>query len=310
MLGFGHDEEVGGRNGAEKIAKLLKERGVHAEWVLDEGSAIANGVFPGVQPPLALIGVAEKGYATIELIAKGGGGHSSMPPYDTAVTRLARAITRLQENPFSAGSNATSSEMFRALGPSLPFYGRAAIANEWLFSPLLDRALSVSPPLNAILRTTIAPTMLVASPKDNVLPTEARATVNLRIHPRDSVESALKHVRALFAADREIRVELAAGSGFSNDPSALSSTNSSGYAAIERSAREVFPDAIVSPYLVIAATDSRHYAGVAKDIYRFGPFVLNQDDLERPHGINERISVEGFCNLVRFYIRLLENTNG
>ena len=307
MLGFGHDEEAGGQNGAANIVKLLKERGVHAQWVLDEGSAIVRGVFPGLQSPVALIGVAEKGYLTIELIARGNGGHTSMPPYDTAVTRLARAITRLQENPFSGGIEGTASEMFATLGPSLPFYARAALANQWLFAPFLDRLLSGSPPLNAILRTTIAPTMLAGSPKDNVLPSEARAAVNLRIHPRDTVEGVLKHVRSLFSGDLDIRVEFAPGSGFGNNPSGISTTNSGGYVLIERTAREIFPDAIVSPYLVIAATDSRHYSEIAKGLYRFGPFVLNADDLDRPHGIDERVSVEGFANLVRFYIRLMEN---
>lgn len=310
MLAFGHDEEVGGRNGAANIVRLLKERGVHVQWVLDEGSAIVKGVFPGVQPPVALIGVAEKGYLTIDIVARAPGGHTSMPPYDTAVTRLARAITRLQENPFSGGIDGTVSEMFGALGPRLPFYTRVAIANPWLFAPFLNRILSVSPPLNAIMRTTIAPTMLVGSRKDNVLPSEARATVNLRIHPRDTVESVLTHVRSLFADDPDIRVEPAPGWSINNNPSGISSTNSSGYAIVERTAREIFPDAIVSPYLVIAATDSRHYSEIAKDSYRFGPFLLNADDLDRPHGINERVSVEGFANLVRFYIRLMENTDG
>jgi carboxypeptidase PM20D1 len=305
IVALGHDEEVGGRDGAANIARLLKDRGVHAEWVIDEGSAVINGVFPGLQSPAALIGVAEKGFVTLELIARGSDGHASMPPYDSAVTRLARAITKLQENPLSSGVEGTASEMFAALGPSMPFYARIAIANQWLLSPFFNTLLSRSPALNAILRTTIAPTMLVGSLKSNVLPNEAKATVNLRIHPRDTVQSVLENVRSLFSKDPDVRVEVSAGSV--SDPSRISSTNSQGYSLVERTAREIFPEAIVSPYLVIAATDSRHYSDIAKDIYRFGPFILNANDLDRLHGIDERLSVEGLADVVRFYIRLIEN---
>jgi carboxypeptidase PM20D1 len=321
MLGFGHDEETGGQNGAAQIVRVLKQRGVRLEWVLDEGSAVVTGVFPGLKSPLALIGVAEKGHVTVDIVARAPGGHTSMPPYETAVTLLARAITTLQENPFSGGIEGIAAEMFRAIGPQLPFYYRAAIANQWLFAPMLNRSFSASPQLNAILRTTMAPTMLTGSSKDNVLPVEARAAVNIRIHPRDTVDSVLEHVRQLLpggVCDSRARhvsgpvvcVEAPASYGFGDNPSPISSVESEGYVLIEKTVREVFQDAIVSPYLVIAATDARHFAEIAGDIYRFGPLFLGSEDLELPHGTDERISVEGLANLVRFYIRLIENLNG
>jgi carboxypeptidase PM20D1 len=169
--------------------------------------------------------------------------------------------------------------------------------------------LSASPPLNAILRTTMTPTMLTGSPADNVLAVEAKAAINIRIHPRDTVDSVLQHVKSLFADDPDVSVSIASGRSSAHNPSAISSTDADSYRLLERTTREVFPEAVVAPYLVIAATDSRHYSSIAENTYRFGPFVLGPDDLELPHGTNERIKPEVLANLVRFYARLLTNMN-
>ena len=318
MLGFGHDEEIGGRNGAVKIAELLKSRGVRLKWVIDEVSAITQGVIPGMDVPVALVGIAEKGYVTLELIACGKGGHTSMPPYDTAVTRLAQAITKLQKNPFPVSMEGPVSQLLDTLGPELPFTARAALANRWLFGPLIAPALSswyrsnadASKGINALFRTTVAPTMLQGSSKENVLPIKARALVNVRIHPRDTIQNVLEHVRELFKDDPNVTVKIHAASPLVSDPSPISGTDTKGYRTIERTVHEVFPEAVVTPYLVIAATDSRHFGQLAESIYRFGPFVLGPEDLKRPHGTNERISVEGFADAVRFYIRLIDNIGG
>ena len=318
MLSFGHDEEIGGRNGAVKIAELLKSRGVRLKWIIDEGSAITQGIIPGTGVPNALVGIAEKGYVTLELIACGKAGHTSMPPYDTAVTRLARAITKLQKNPFPVSMEEPVSQMLDTLGPELPFTARAALANRWLFGPLIAPALSrwyrsnadASKGINALFRTTVAPTMLQGSSKENVLPIKTRALVNVRVHPRDTIQSVLEHVRELFKDDPNVTVKIHSDSTLVSDPSPISGTDTEGYRTIERTVREVFPEAVVTPYLVIAATDSRHFGQLAEGIYRFGPFVLSPEDLKRPHGTNERISVEGFADVVRFYTRLIDNIGG
>ncbi len=307
IIVFGHDEEVGGQNGAVKVTELLRSRGVQFEWVIDEGSAIVEGVVPGLDVPVALLGVAEKGYLTLEIVAQGGGGHSSMPPAETAVTRLAEAISTLQRNRFVGGIDGIASEMFATLGPHLPLTTRVALANRWLFGRFLDNRLSESPTMNAILRTTSVATMLAGSPKDNVLPTSATATVNVRIHPRDTVETVLTNINELFEDDPTVSVRFDPSSGFSTDPSSISSRDSEGYKLIERTVRQVFPRAIVSPYLVIAATDSRHFAGLAEDTYRFGPMAFAPEDLERPHGTDERIGTSAFANVVRFYYELIRN---
>lgn len=315
MLGFGHDEEVGGLNGAVKIVELLKSRGVHLKWIIDEGAAITRGVIPGIDGPVALLGISEKGYVTLELIACGKGGHTSMPPYDTAVTRLARATIKLQKNPFPVSMEGPVSQMLDTLGPELPLTARAVLANRWLFGPLIAPALSrwyrsnadASKGINAMFRTTVATTMLQGSSKENVLPIEARALVNVRVHPRDTVQSVLEHIRELFKDDPNVTVKIHADSPHVSDPSPVSRTDTEGYRTIERTVREVFSEAVVTPYPVIAATDSRHFGQLADGIYRFGPFVLHPEDLKLPHGTNERIGVEGFANVVRFYIRLIDN---
>ena len=257
MLGFGHDEEVGGLNGAVKIVELLKSRGVHLKWIIDEGAAITRGVIPGIEKPVALLGIAEKGYVTLELIARGKGGHTSMPLHDTAVTRLARAITKLQQNPFPVSMEEPVSQMLDTLRPELPFTARAALANRWLFGPLIDHGLSWwhrsnderSRGINALLRTTIAPTMLQGSSKENVLPIKAKALVNVRVHPRDTMQSVLKHVRELFKDDPNVTVKIHSDSPLVSDPSPISETDTADYRTIDRTLREVFPEAVVTPYL-------------------------------------------------------------
>ena len=309
MLSFGHDEEVSGLNGAAKIVKLLKDRGVRMHWVIDEGGAVTQGVVPGTDAPIAIVGIAEKGYLTLEVIAKDEGCHTSMPPYDTAVTRLAHAIKTLQQNPFRGGIEGPVNEMFDALGPELPFALRAALANRWLFDPLIEKALVGNPATNALLRTTVAPTMLQGSGKENVCPTEAKAWINIRIHPRDTIDSVFGHVSGLFRDNPWVSV-VKASSSRPRNPSPVSPTDTESYKTIEQTAREIFPQATVVPSLVVVGTDSRHFSEVAEEIYRFSPFILEAVDLKRLHGTNERISVEGFADAVRFYSRLIDNIGG
>ena len=235
-------------------------------------------MIPGIQRPVALLGIAEKGYVTLELTARGDGGHTSMPPYDTAVTRLARSITKLQQNPFPLSIEEPVSQMVDVLGPELPFAARVVFANRWIFDPLINRSLSWwyqsnderSRAINALLRTTIAPTMLQGSSKENVLPIKARALVNIRIHPRDSIETVLKHVSRLIEDEPYVTVAINPSSTFVSNPSSISPTDTEGYNTIERTVREVFPETVVTPYLVIAGTDSRHFAELTEGVYRFG----------------------------------------
>jgi carboxypeptidase PM20D1 len=306
-LAFGHDEEVGGAEGAGAIAALLARRGVRLAFTLDEGSIIAVDLVPGVDAPVALVGLAEKGRLTVRLVAAGPGGHSSMPPARSAVGRLAEALVRLERDPMPADLRPPASAMFDALAPHMPIALRAAVANRWLLEPLLVRRLEGFAAGNAMVRTTTAPTVLAAGVKENVLPAEATALVDFRLLPGDTVEAVLRHVRAALEG-LEVRVE--PDHRIAREPSAVSDAGGEGYRAIAAGVRRVFPDALVAPSLVVAGTDSRHYAAISDDIYRFEPVRLGPGDLARIHGADERIAVEGYADLIRFYVQLLRAAAG
>ncbi len=299
-LSFGHDEEVGG-TGAQAVAQTLKAEGVQLEWVLDEGSFVLDGIIPGLQRPVASINIAEKGTVTLKLTARGEGGHSSLPPRETAVGILAGAVHRLQENPVAGGLTGVSAEFFDTLGREFALGQRIVFANMWLFRPLLENILSGAATTDAMLRTTTAPTMLQGSPKENVLATEATARVNFRIHPRDSVESIVAHVRA--AVDDE-RIEITVPEQFS-PASPVSNSAAPGYSAIRSAILAGFGDVAPVAGLTIAATDARHYAAAADDAYRINPFLIGSDDIARFHGTDERLSIDNLERGVVFYNTLL-----
>lgn len=304
LLAFGHDEEVGGVRGAKQIAKLLAERKLTPDYVLDEGGVVIQGIVPGYDGAVAAVGIAEKGYLSVEIIAPGTGGHSSTPPPHTAVGRLAGAIGRLESRQMPARIDGVTGEFFRTLAPVLPFRLRFALANLWLFRPLVLSQLEASRATNATIRTTTAVTMLEGSPKDNVLPNEARAVVNFRLLPGDSVDDVLAHVKAA-VADPEIEVKPLAG-GVEASP--VSDTSSESYQALRRTILQVYPDAYVAPMLVVGGTDARHYTGLSPDVYRFSAARFGPDDLPRVHGINERVAVAEHAGGVRFFVQLLRNT--
>jgi carboxypeptidase PM20D1 len=305
LLALGHDEEVGGRRGAATIASRLRTRGDRPAFILDEGSAITRGVVPGVTPPAALVGVAEKGYLSVELTAETAGGHSSMPPPQTAIGVLCTAIHALETNPMPASLDGPVYQMFLSLAPEMPFAQRMAFANLWLFGGMVERKLSSLTGPNAVLRTTAAATMFAGGVADNVLPGRARAVVNFRIKPGDRVADVLDHVRRTVADDR-VGIRPLEGTNI-EEPSPVSSTESEGYDLIRTTIRQVIPDAVVAPSLVVAATDTRHYQGLKSPTYRFLPVTLGPDDLRRIHGTDERIRVDDYLRSIRFYALLIRN---
>lgn len=299
---FGGDEEVGGL-GAMAVTLHLNQQGVELDWMLDEGSFVLDKVIPGLDQPVASINLSEKGYVTLELVAKAEGGHSSMPPRVTAVGRIARAVERLQANPVPGGLSGISEEFFDALGRHFPLGQRVVFANRWLFNPLLESLLSGSPSTDAMLRTTTAPTMLTGSSKENVLAAEASAKINFRIHPRDSVEDIVEHVRRTID---DPKVEIRYNAESSNPASPVSSSQAAGYEQIKTSILDAFGPLATVPGLTIAATDARHYGKAAKDAYRINPFKITGSDLPRIHGTNERLSIENLERGINFYGALLQ----
>jgi carboxypeptidase PM20D1 len=309
MFAFGHDEEIGGTNGNAKIAALLAERKVELEFVNDEGGMIANGAMPGVEAPIALVGVAEKGGITLELTAKAAGGHSSAPPAvaETAIGRLARAIEKLgQEPPFESGLDETSRATVMGMAPATSFMRRMASANLWLLEPLVEGAMRASPAGAAQLHTTIAPTIITGGVKDNVMPPEARARVNFRIHPRDTVEGVVEKVKRAVADDQ---VDVAPTNEGRN-PSPVSDMNGTQYAHIKRTLEAVRPGVIVVPTLVIAGTDSRYYFELTKNVFRIIPVELGEGDIQRIHGTNERVSIAGARQVADYYYTLMSTMDG
>jgi carboxypeptidase PM20D1 len=305
LLAFGDDEEVGG---AAAIADGLRARGVEVEYVLDEGGAIVLDVVPYVAAAIALVGIAEKGSATVELRVEGEGGHSATPPRHTAVGLVSRAVAALERRPMRGRIGGATQRMFEYLGPELALPYRVAFANLWLLRPVIERAMAKQPQTDAMLRTTTAATIIEGGVKENVLPARARAAVNFRILPGDRVEDVVAHVRRVVADDR-VHIELSRRPAPRN-PSGISPVASGGFPALQRTIHEVFPDAVVAPYLVLGGTDARHYQALSDGVYRFAPFVYTGDDRERVHGTGERIAVDSLPDAVRFYMRLIRNTAG
>ncbi|MBD2859482.1 M20/M25/M40 family metallo-hydrolase [Spongiibacter sp. KMU-158] len=296
---FGHDEEVGGA-GAIAVAELLEARGERLAFLLDEGGIIAKDMIPGLNARVALIGPGEKGYVSLELSARGDGGHSSMPPRHSAAGVIARAVKRLEDHPFPADLGLTV-EFFQFLGNELSFFQKVLLANEWLFGPLIEKIMSQIPALNAGMRTTTAVTMLQGSVKDNVLPITASAVVNFRILPGETIATVIDQVKAIID-DEQVSV---AEYGFGSNPSQLSSTDSVGFKVLADVIQDVDPAVIVTPRLVVAATDARHFDKVSDASFRFMGVELGPRELKGIHGTDERVSVASYAQAVDIYYRLI-----
>ncbi|MDP8959431.1 MAG: M20 family peptidase [Actinomycetota bacterium] len=301
-LAFGHDEEVGGLQGARVIADLLRSRGVELEFVLDEGGFVMEGLIPGLRKPLALVGTCEKGFVSLELTAEGQGGHSSAPPPQTAVGIVAAAVARVEGNQMPSRVEALRG-LFAHIAPAAPLRLRPLFGNFGLIGPFLERRLSANPTSAALIRTTTAATIIEGGVKQNVLPRRARAVINFRILPGDSIASVLEHVERV-VDDRRVSIGLLADLP-PVEPASQSSTQSDAFRVLTRAISRAFPDAVVAPWTLIGMTDSRHYQELAGDVYRFVPFRLVPEDRQRIHGTNERLRLDDCGNLVRFYHQLL-----
>lgn len=305
---LGHDEEVGGREGNRRVAEILRGRGVRFRFVLDEGGGLTEGIIDGINGPVAFVGVAEKGYATIRLTARTEGGHPSMPPPHTAVGMIAAAVARLESNPFPARIDGATAAMLDFLGPEMPWPRRVALANRWLTGGLIARQFAAKPSLNALIRTTMVATVARGGETANVLPKQAETVVNVRLLPGDTSESALlriqNEVKRLGFDEKTVTCSMETNL---SEPSRISSTDSAGFRTLQRTIAEIYPCIVVAPGLSMVATDSRHYAPIASDIYRFLPLRVTADDLKRIHGVDERIGIKTYADLIGFLARLIEN---
>ncbi|MEA4812349.1 MAG: M20/M25/M40 family metallo-hydrolase [Anaerolineaceae bacterium] len=306
-LAFGFDEENMGVNGAAAISQTLQKRGIKLSFVLDEGGAITTDQIKEVDQPVAAIGVSEKGFQTLRLKAKTASGHASMPPEHTAIGSLALAIANLEANPFPQRLEVVQF-MLSHLGSALPFLQRMALANTWLFGGLLRKKLAGHPTMNALTRTTLAPTIIKGGQTSNVLPAEAETMINLRIMAGETREEVFQRVHEM-VGDDVVSVLPAEGETLKEDhgwnPSPVSDVESAQFALLANLIMAAYPSTLVMPIMFTGATDARYYGPICKNTYRFAPFVLSSEELATTHGVNERLSVANCAKAVGFYMELM-----
>ncbi|MFN8394269.1 MAG: M20/M25/M40 family metallo-hydrolase [Bacteroidia bacterium] len=301
-IALGHDEEVGGNWGAARIARALRERDIRLDWVLDEGLGVIDGAFKDSDPPIALVAMAEKGHANIELRVKGGGGHSAAPPFETVIGTLALALDRLAKNPMEERMLPLVMESLRNAAPLMDKKTQFALKNARLLRKQILAALAKDPLTDAIIRTKISPTIIQGGLKSNVLPKEASVILNVRILPGDSIGSVVEHIRQTIHDDR---VEITVMDD-PTEPSPVTSHQSQEFAALSETIRDIYPTVIVSPTLMPAGTDSKHFIPLSDNLFRFSPFRIHKDEGSRIHNTNERISLAAVDDMLAFYMLLFQ----
>ena len=298
---FSGGEEVNG-NGAVNIVDYFEEKHIVPSIVVDEGGAVVQDVFPGVKIPCGLIGIAEKGMMDVEYTALSSGGHASAPKPKTPVDTLARACCSVVKHPFKSHLTAPVAKMFDTLGRHSTFVYRMIFANIKLFYPLLDKMCKKSGgELNALMRTTVAFTQMNGSKASNVIPPKASMISNIRLNPEDTMDSAIEYLRSTVGDDA---VEIKALHGM--NPSRISQTDCEAWDKVATAVASTWRGCIVSPYLMVQCSDSRHYGRISDKVYRFSAMDLTSEERSTIHGNNEKIRVECVKKAVEFYIRLMK----
>lgn len=297
---FSGGEEVNGR-GAVNIVRYFEDHHITPALVVDEGGAVVEDVFPGVKQPCGLIGIAEKGMINARFLTKSAGGHASAPKPHTPVGVLAAACKKVEDHPFPAHIDGPAREMFDTLGRYSSFLYRMIFANLWCFGWILDLLGKKSGgEMNALMRTSVAFTQMEGSSARNVIPPEASMVANMRLNPHDSVESALSYLRKTVNNDR---VEISALESF--EPSPISEIDCPAWDKVASAVASTWRGCIVSPYLMVQCSDSRHYRDISNHVYRFSAMDLTSEERATIHGNNERIRLTTVCKAVEFYIRLM-----
>lgn len=296
---FGHDEEIGGKEGALEVAKYLNEEGVEADFVLDEGGFVSTTLVPDITLPVAMIGTSEKGQVDIELSVKIDGGHASMPERENAISVLAKAISDLNSKAFKPTLSTSVNDFLDHIAPHASFVNRLAMSNRWLFKPLIFNTYSKTAPADASIRTSMAPTIINAGVKNNIVPDVAKANINIRIIPGMSIEEVATHIRKAIN-NPKIEVQVKDGGV---EASHVSPINTEAFQQIKAAVETNFEDVIVTPFLMIAATDSRHFNIVSNNIYKFSP-MINPTAF---HGINEYLDLKTYPKAIGFYVSFLQN---
>lgn len=293
---YGQDEEIGGMDGAFKISEYFEQQNIRLESVLDEGGLVVSGMLGGMQAPLAIVGVAEKGFCNFNITVPGKGGHSSTPPKYTALAEMGRLLHRISQNPMPARLTTPVLDMLKNISGEMGFIVRMAVANLWLFRPVLIKILLANPITAALLRTTFAPTMAQASNAANVLPQKASCTVNVRILPGDISDDVEMHIKKLVQNPDIIitRNQL-------EEASQISTTEGKPWEHLISLINQLYPNAVATPFLEVGGTDARKYYNVCNHVYRFTPIFITAEEQTTMHNTNEYISLENYSRMIYFY---------
>lgn len=300
LLAFGHDEEAGGADGAAQIAAHLIKNNIRAEFIADEGFGVMEGIVPGLKPPCAMVGLAEKGNVTLKLSVQMPAGHSAWPKADNASAVLSRGLAKLENEQFEARIDGPVRQLFETAAPHMDFGYRFLFSNLWLTSPLVKSVLLKGEKTAASIRTTHVTTIIRAGDKDNVVPANAEAQVNFRLKPGHRIADLKKEVEGIL---NDPRIAVSVHGDFT-EATPVSPTKNANYLLLSKAIRAVFPDAIVAPGLTITGTDCKHYTRVSDCIYRFAPFRLGDSNLAGIHGKNEYISGMQLSAAIAFYQHL------
>ena len=300
-LSFSGDEEVDGGS-CPAIVDWFERRGIRPDLVLDEGGAVVDHTFPGFSGQCAMVGIAEKGGFNVDFTMLSQGGHASTPPPRQLLGHLSRALLKVEKDHFPIQLTKPTAEMFNTIGRHSNFLFRMIFANLWCFQPVLNLYSKLGGgEINALLRTTVAITKFEGSQAYNVMPPKGSFGVNLRLLGNDTMDSAIERLKSVI---KDSRIEVTNVGGM--NPSPVSDIHCAEWETLKTAIRQTWPEAVVSPYLMMACSDSRHYNRISDKVYRFSAMHLSKEERRSIHGNDEKIPVQTLLTTVAFYTRLLK----